>query len=199
MKHAIIVGHPDSNSFTMAIARTYAATASSLGHSQVTRDLYRLEFDPCLRLSEMPDRPDWQTAPDVAAERQHIHDADVFAFIYPLWFNSPPAIVKGYIDRVFGVGFGYEHLESGGQGPLLTGRQLIHVTTSGSSSAWLNEQGAWQSMENLFSAYFARVCGMQVRPRIHFDSIVPGLKKRWIDTNLMTLQTTLRRYFAGLT
>lgn len=197
MKHAIIVGHPDPNSFTMAMAHTYAATVSRLGQSHVTRDLYQIDFDPRLKLSELPDRPIWQAAPDAEAERDQIRDADVFAFIYPLWFNSPPAIVKGYIDRIFGAGFGYAQLRAGGREPLLTGRQLVHITASGSSSAWLNEQGVWESMDNLFGAYFARVCGMRVRPRIHFDSIVPGLRQRWIDTNLKTLETALTACFAG--
>lgn len=196
MRHAIIVGHPDPHSFTMAMAQTYAATVSKLGHSHTLRDLYRLDFDPKLKLSELPDRPIWQPAPDVEAERQHIQNADVFAFIYPLWFNAPPAIIKGYIERVFGAGFGYAQLRAGGREPLLEGRQLIHITASGSSSAWLQEQGAWASMGNLFGTYFARVCGMRVRPQIHFDSVVPGLKQRWVDANLMTLETTLKEYFA---
>lgn len=197
MKHVIIVGHPDPSSFTFAMAQRYADTVSALGHSHVTRDLYRLHFDPCLKLSELSDRPNWSIAPDVEAEREIIRDADVFAFIYPLWFNAPPAIVKGYIDRVFGAGFGYSQLRAGGQEPLLVGRQLISITASRSSTAWLNEQGAWESLRNLFDSCLGRVCGMHVRPHIHFDSIVPGLKKRWVDTNLKTLETRTQEYFAS--
>jgi NAD(P)H dehydrogenase (quinone) len=181
----------------MAMAETYAAAVSRLGHTSITRDLYRLDFDPKLKISELPDRPIWSTAPDAEAERAHICDADVFAFIYPLWFNSPPAIIKGYIERVFGAGFGYAQLRAGGQEPLLVGRQLIHITASGSSSAWLNEQGVWESLRNLFGAYFGKICGMQVRPHIHFDSIVTGLKDRWVDANLRTLETRVKEYFAS--
>jgi NAD(P)H dehydrogenase (quinone) len=195
MKHAIIVGHPDPNSFTIAMAGAYAAAVATLGHSCIVRDLYRLEFEPRLKLSEMPTRPAWAPAPDVEAERQALKDADVFAFIYPFWFNSPPAIVKGYIERVFGAGFGYAELRQGGHDPLLKDRQLIHVTASGSSTAWLNEQGAWMSMRNLFDDYLGKICGMRVRPHIHFDSIVPGLAPRWVETNLKTLETKVISYF----
>ncbi len=198
MKHAIIVGHPDPNSFTLAMAQRYAETVSALGHEHVTRDLYRLDFDPRLKLSELSDRPNWLAAPDVETERKTIGNADVFVFVYPLWFNAPPAIVKGYIDRVFGAGFGYSQLRAGRQKPLLAGRQLISITASGSSAAWLNEQGAWVSLRNLFDDYLGRVCGMRVRPHIHFDSIVPGLKKRWVDTNLKTLETRTQEYFAAI-
>ncbi len=197
MKHALIVGHPDPNSFTMALARHYIETLSALGHTHVLRDLYSLDFDPRLKLSELPDRPIWSTAPDAAAERSAIHDADVFAFIYPLWFNSPPAIVKGYIERVFGAGFGYAQLRVGGHEPLLVGRQLIHITASGSSSAWLNEENEWESQRRLFDVYLGRLCGMRVRPHIHFDSIVPGLEQDWVDLNLKTLESKLTEYFGA--
>jgi NAD(P)H dehydrogenase (quinone) len=195
MKHAIIVGHPNPASFTVAMAKTYADCLSACGHTTIVRDLYRLDFDPRLKLSEMPDRPGWAPAPDVQAEREMLSDADIFAFIYPLWFNSPPAIVKGYIDRVFSAGFGYAHLKAGGQEPLLTNRHLIHITASGSSSAWLNEQGASGSARTLFEDGFARVCGMRVRPHIHFDNIVQGLAPRWAAENLKTLETKLLKYF----
>lgn len=195
VKHALIVGHPDPNSFTMAMVARYAQTITALGHQHVVRDLYRMDFDPRLRLAEMPDRPIWSTSPDAAAERALLKDVNVFAFIYPLWFNSPPAIVKGYIDRIFGAGFGYAQLRRGGHEPMLSGRQLISITASGSSSAWLNEQGSWESLRSLFDTYLGRICGLRVRPHIHFDSIVPSLASRWIDTNLMTLETRLTEYF----
>ncbi len=195
MKHAIIVGHPDPSSFTLAMASTYATCLSACGHETVVRDLYRLNFDPCLKLTEMPNRPGWAPAPDVEAERQVLADADAFAFVYPLWFNSPPAIIKGYIDRVFGAGFGYARLHSGGHEPLLTNRHLIHITASASSSAWLGEQGVAGSSRTLFQDTFAHVCGLRVRPQIHFDGIVPGLAPRWLAANLKTLETRLVQYF----
>ena len=183
MKHAVIVGHPDPKSFTMAVAETYVQAVKGLGHDCIVRDLYRMNFDPRLQETELPAKPNSRLGDDAEAERKLLRDADVFAFVYPLWFNSPPAIIKGYIERVFGVGFGYALFRDGGQKPLLNGRKLIHLSSSGSRSAWLNEQGAWDSILNLFDDYFAQVCGMTVYPRIHFDSIVPGLESRWVNEN----------------
>lgn len=196
MKHAIIVGHPDPNSFTLALAKAYADAVTSFGHEYALRDLYRLDFDPRLRLSEIPGHGDYAPGTDVAAERALLKDADVFAFIYPLWFNAPPAIVKGYIDRVFGADFGFMLSPDGARTPLLGDKQLIHVSASGSSTAWLNEQGAWLSMRTLFEDYFGKVCGMKVLRHIHFDCIVPGLEKRWVNENLKTLQIKLQESFA---
>ena len=195
MKHAVIVGHPDPVSFTQSMAKRYEACMSAHGHEVLTRDLYPLGFDPRLGLGEMPDRPNWAPAADVVAERKLLADADVFAFVYPLWFNSPPAIVKGYIDRVFGAGFGYARLSGGGQQPMLTGRHLIHITASGSRSVWLEEIGATSSARTLFEDTFARACGLRVRPHIHFDGIQSGLAERWVAENLGDLDAALVRYF----
>lgn len=195
MKHAVIVGHPDLSSFTLSVTKTYEATVRDIGHDCLVRDLYRMDFEPRLALSELSNRPGTAPAEDVAAERRMLQEIDVFAFVYPLWFNSPPAIVKGYIDRVFGLGFGYNLLYQGGQEPLLAGRQLIHLTSSSSRNAWLNEQGAYNALRNLFDDYLGRVCGMQVRPHIHSDSITAGMDERWGRTALEKVETQLRKYF----
>jgi NAD(P)H dehydrogenase (quinone) len=60
---------------------------------------------------------------DVARERELLADADVFAFIYPLWFNVPRAVVTGYVQRVFGMGFGYGPIREGRNQPLPEGRR----------------------------------------------------------------------------
>jgi NAD(P)H dehydrogenase (quinone) len=197
MKHAVIVGHPDANSFTMTVAGAYAQVARSLDHDCIVRDLYRMNFDPRLKESELPGRPDAKPGEDVEAERKALEDVDVFAFIYPLWFNAPPAIVKGYVDRVFGLGFGYRVFRDGGQEPLLRGRHLVHLSSSGSRMAWLNEQGAWDSILSLFDDYFAQICGMTAHPRIHFDSITPGLEARWVNENLKVVEDKVTQYFSA--
>jgi NAD(P)H dehydrogenase (quinone) len=197
MKHAIIVGHPDPDSFTLQMAHAYQEGVEGLGHATLLRDLYSIGFDPRLQVSELPHRQGGEAAADVLAERQLLSDADVFAFVYPLWFNSPPAIVKGYIDRIFGMGFGYASPQNGGVGPLLTGRQLIAVTSSGSSEVWLHEQGALNSVRNLFEDCLGRVTGMRVRPHIHCDGVVPGLKERWVRQHLAHIRESVKKYFAG--
>ena len=93
MKHALIVAHPRSSSFTIAAADAYRAACESLGHATVTRDLYRIGFDPRLAADEIPGPDGFEPAADVRTERTLIGDCDVFAFFYPLWLNAPPAIL----------------------------------------------------------------------------------------------------------
>lgn len=195
MKHAIILAHPETESFNSSVARAYCRAAESIGQEVLLRDLYALDFDPRLKASERPEAPHFAPAADVQIERGLLADADVFAFIYPFWFNAPPAILKGYIDRVFGTGFGYQQLRNGGEEPLLTGRKMISFTSSGSTKARLEEQGSWLSICQLFDHHFAGLCGLEVIDHVHFPSIVPGLAKRWVDENLWKTENKVREHF----
>jgi hypothetical protein len=96
VKHAVIFAHPNLESFTASVAGAYVKTAEALGHAAVTRDLYRMNFASNLQSSELPWDKHFCAGDDVQDERAILRDIDVFAFIYPFWLNSPPAIIKGY-------------------------------------------------------------------------------------------------------
>lgn len=194
MKHVVIVAHPNAESFTAHMAQTYAAAAGELGHEVVVRDLYGMGFDPCLKAGEIPAPRGFAPAADVKSERGEIGDADVFAFVYPLWFNAPPAILKGYIDRVFGMGFGYG-MGDGGNEPLLIGKQMISFTSSGAPDHWLKETGAWDAMRKLFDDHVAAVCGLALVDHIHFDRIVPGITEEAVETCAQTVRDTVAARF----
>jgi len=174
MKHALIVAHPNDSSFNLTMARTYEATAKAIGDTVVVRDLYRLGFDPRLGQTEIPLPSGFKPGDDVLAERALIGDAQVYAFVYPLWFNAPPAMLKGYIERVFGMGFGYGPGE-GGNDPLLNGRMMISISSSGAPQAWMRQTGMWEAMRKLFDEHVAAVCGLTVLQHLHFGGIVPGI------------------------
>jgi NAD(P)H dehydrogenase (quinone) len=174
MKHAIIIGHPNPGSFTVSMAKAYEGAVQALGHTALVRDLYRLGFDPCLAADEIPSPKGFAPHDDVKAERTLLRDVDVFAFFYPVWFNAPPAIIKGYADRIFGMGFGYG-MGDGGNEPLLVGRRMVSFSSSGAPKSWMIETGAWDAMRKLFDEHFAAVCGLTVLDHIHFGGIVPNI------------------------
>lgn len=198
MKHAIVVAHPNADSLTCAIARTYAEEVASLGHQSVMRDLYRIGFDPCLKASEIPGPAGARFGDDVAAERKALSDCDVFAFIYPLWFNAPPAILKGYVDRVFSLGFGYEPALHGTD-PLLTGRSLVSFTTSGAPEAWVRDTGALNALTAIFDSHVAAVCGLTLIEHIHTGGIVPGITAEAVGQILQDVRGGVRRCFGEAT
>jgi NAD(P)H dehydrogenase (quinone) len=197
MRHALILAHPRRASFTGAVMQAYREAVKALGHDTIIRDLYAMDFDPCLKAAEIPGAPDYAVGADVLAEREQIGGCDVFALFYPLWLNAPPAMLKGYLDRVFGFGFAY-----GGEGhsfnPLLTGRRLISFTASGAPNAWVEKTGALEAVHILFDRYLAQLCGLTLLDHVHFGAITPGASQVFIRARLDDVGQTVRQHFATI-
>lgn len=170
MKYAVVLAHPKSTSFCAAVAATCAATLEASGAQVVVRDLYALDFDPRLKADELPTAHGWGPAPDVAAERTLLADVDGFVFVYPFWFNAPPAILKGYADRVLSMGFGYQPGPHGAD-PLLIGKTLMSVSTSGAPEHWVDSTGALTALMSVFDLHLAAVTGLRVAGHEHLGGI----------------------------
>ena len=168
--HLVVLGHPSAKSFNAALAAAYVEEARSLHHQAEFRDLYALGFDPLLKESErMADGASAATN-DIETEVGLLRQCDVLTFVYPLWFGMPPAIIKGYIDRVLGAGFRIDDLAKSGQG-LLRGKRLAVISTSGSRRTWLEEHGMWVSLRQSFDEYLKTVFGFVACDHYHADSI----------------------------
>ncbi len=194
-KHAIIVGHPRTESFTLSAARVYTEAVEELGHTVIVRDLYRLGFEPRLQDEEIPRPAGFAAASDVAEERALIAEADVFAFFYPLWFNAPPAIVVGYVQRIFGMGFGYGPQRRGQNARLLFGRSMLSFSSSGAPTEWLRTEGGWDALRNLFDEHVAGVCGMNVLDHRHFGRVLNSTPACRIEAHLKDVRDTVARHF----
>ncbi|CAN5421639.1 NAD(P)H-dependent oxidoreductase [soil metagenome] len=196
MKHAVIIAHPNPHSLTCAAGAAYAEAVRHLGHQAIVRDLYQLGFDPCLRAAEIPGAAGYAVGDDAQVERRLLADADVFAFIYPLWFNAPPAMLKGYVERVFSMGFGYGPVARGTE-PLLEGRKLITFSFSGAPESWVRDSGALQALLTLFDLHLSAVTGLNVLDHKHTGGIVPGITEEAVAEVLADIRETVGRAFAA--
>jgi len=188
IKHAIIACHPVKNSFTLAAAERYADTARQHGHEVVIRDLYRSGFNPVLKAKERQGQP----GADVVREWGYLGKPDVFVLVYPIWFGTPPAMLKGYIDRVFGAGRTRGMGGAGGSGELLAGKRLVSLTSSGSNRAWLDEKGVLNSLRTVYDRYFADVFGFTETYRHHCDGITPELPEQEVRIHLHDIEKAAR-------
>ena len=109
MNIIIILGHPSKGSFNHAIADTAASKLRENGHEVTYHDLYAERFDPLLFGEEIP--KDAEVDPLIEKHCKEIRDADGIIIVHPNWWGQPPAILKGYIDRVIRAGVAYEFLE----------------------------------------------------------------------------------------
>lgn len=194
MKHAVIVAHPNPHSLTRAAADAYAEQVGRAGHEVVIRDLYQLGFDPCLKAWEVPRDTGYHFDPDVLREREQLARADVFVLVYPFWFNAPPAILKGYIDRVFSMDFGYG-ATFGGTEPYLDDRKLLSITFSGAPDSWVRDTGALSTLMAHLDRHLAAVTGMQIVDHLHTGGIVPNLTEEAFFDILSKVRGAAARYF----
>jgi NAD(P)H dehydrogenase (quinone) len=197
MQHLIVVAHPLQDSITMKLARAYALELQQLGHSQRTHDLYRMGFNPVMRAHELEPLSIGRAADaDVAQAQQDVRTADALTMIYPLWWATMPAMMKGYIDRVFARGFAYEARDGVAKG-LMQGKRCVLITLSGSPLSMLLDNGEWKAMGTLQDAHIFRSSGFELLEHLHFDKVEPPTPDEAVERDLMRVQTCARRHFAA--
>ena len=145
MKHLIIFGHPNPDSFNQAIVATYEDALKEKGHEVRIRDLYKLGFDPILKLSEMEGFKKGIYPDDVKTEQEHIKWADIITFIYPIWWGGAPAIVKGYTERILSEGFAYTDGPKG----LLSDKKAFTINTLDAPDEVYEKGGLYTSMNKV--------------------------------------------------
>ena len=83
IRHVVVLCHPDKDSFNAAVAAKYCEVVKASGQTTVVRDLYKLNFDPTLKLHEIPGRDDFAISPDVKAEWDILNDFSALVFRFP--------------------------------------------------------------------------------------------------------------------
>jgi NAD(P)H dehydrogenase (quinone) len=194
MKHLVIVAHPRIDSLTMCLARAYVEELAMRGHQHTLHDLYRLEFNPVLSNIEIAQAGNLPAPPEVLQAQQDIEAADALTVIYPLWWLSMPAILKGYIDRVFARGFAYESPLGQVRG-LLTGKKCVLVTLSGSSLPVLAGNGRWDAVKMLQDSHVFRAVGFDLLEHLHFDHIETGLPATLVHEHIARVRQCVHEHF----
>jgi len=185
MKISIILAHPRKGSFNLAIADTAAATLRETGHSVTVHDLYEEKFDPLLPYPEIA--RDAVLPPLVAEHCREIASADGIVIVHPNWWGMPPAILKGWIDRVLRPGVAYRFVETdSGDGipiGLLKAEAVIVFNTSNTPA--LREQEVFgDPLERIWKDCIVSFCGVPFFYRKMFGVVVTSTeeqRKEWLD------------------
>jgi putative NADPH-quinone reductase len=127
MNISIILAHPCPGSFNHAIAATAAETLGKLGHRVIQHDLYQEQFAPLLAEAEIA--RDARLDEAVAQHCREIGAADGIIIVHPNWWAMPPAIIKGWLDRVLRPEVAYRFVAGQSQG-LLKARMALVFNTS---------------------------------------------------------------------
>ncbi len=132
-KMVVIQGHPARESFGEGLAEAYAEGAREAGAEVEVVALGELDFDPVLRMGFGPGQ---RLEPDLVAAREAIERADHVVFEFPVWWGTLPALLKGFIDRVFLPGWAFKNTGKAFPEGLLAGRTARVIATMDSPSYW---------------------------------------------------------------
>ncbi len=148
MKALVVFTHPNPKSFNKAILDTVTSELQKKNAEVRVKDLYAMNFNPVLSGSDFQQLIAGQVPQDIATEQADITWADTIIFIYPIWWWGQPALLKGWIDRVFSHGFAYQQNEQGVVG-LLKNKKSLVITTSGSDEATWDQTAAAQAIKRV--------------------------------------------------
>ncbi len=197
MQLSIILAHPNQDSFNHAIAQVVLATLRENGYGVILHDLYAEKFDPLLPADEIPREA--ALPPDLEVHCREIMAADGLIIVHPNWWGQPPAILKGWVDRVFRPGVAYRFLE-GDQGEgvpvgLLQARAaLVFNTSNTASERELRVFG--DPLERLWKNCIFDLCGVKTFYRRTFSIVVTSTateRQRWLEE----VAAAVTRYFPG--
>jgi NAD(P)H dehydrogenase (quinone) len=181
MKIFVLIGHQHPGSFCHAIAAAAVEELKATGHTVIYHDLYAEKFDPILSHEEITSNFG-EIDPAVKRHCEEILSADGYVVVHPNWWAMPPAILKGWIDRVVRQGVAYEFTAQGVNG-LLKGRKAVVFTTSNTPrEEELRLFG--DPLENLWKTCVFGFCGVEDFYRRNFESIImskPEERSKWLD------------------
>lgn len=146
MNHLVVFAHPNPESFGKGIVDAIVKASEEKAANVRVRDLYEIGFDPILKPADFVAFQAGKVPEDIGTEQEHIKWADVITFVYPVWWASFPAILKGYVDRVFSYGFAYEYVDGAPKG-LLKGKKALLFSTTGTPNEMYAASGMHNSMK----------------------------------------------------
>jgi NAD(P)H dehydrogenase (quinone) len=173
MNILIILGHPDKNSFNHAIAQICKVRLRENGHSAIFHDLYEEGFNPIISKIEIP--KGGQIDSVIKEHCDDLINCDGIIIIHPNWWGQPPAIMKGWIDRILRPGVAYEFLDGDtGEGiPIGLIKAKVGLVFNTSNTSETREREIFKDpLETIWKNCIFNFCGVKHFERKNFRIIV---------------------------
>ena len=160
MRVLIVYTHPHSQSFNHAILNVCKEEFAQKGHDVRVKDLYAQGFQPVLGSSDFEALARGVVPADIKREQEDVAWAEALVFLYPVWWFDRPALLKGWIDRVFLNGFAFSYGPQGAQG-LLRHKWAAVIQTAGSDKQSYVNADAVDLIQRPMTDGTLRFCGIQ--------------------------------------
>lgn len=153
----VVVANPRPDSLTAHIARLAAHRLSAGGYRIDLLDLHAENFDPRMTVADTPDwnNRDTTYSPEVESHMRRILAADIVIAVFPVYWMHVPAILKGWIDRVWNYGFAY-----GRSRPRLAGKRMLWLGLAGAADDDAVVDLMQQSLSAQLDDGIAYYCGL---------------------------------------
>lgn len=168
MKYLLIFAHPDGQSLNGHLKDRVHHYLRDNEHEVFVRDLYQLNFNPVLSSEEIEGQRIGKVGEDIKTEQEYILWAETLILIHPIWWTGLPAMLKGYIERVFSYNFAYRY-DQGIQKGLLSGKQAIIINTQGKSKKEYQDSGMDQALSLTSDQGIYSYCGLTVKRHFYFE------------------------------
>jgi NAD(P)H dehydrogenase (quinone) len=167
------------------VAGALADSLVRAGHEVDLLDLYTEGFRPEMRAEDLDAVKTGRFAPDVAALQERVSAAQGLAFVFPVYWFGPPAMVKGFVDRVLFEGFAFRFLPGGRVAGLLRHDRALVLCTAGASTLLYRTFGFHRPMRKVLVDWTLRMCGIRnVRLEV-FHGVVeatPARRAGYLET-----------------
>ena len=181
MKILLILGHPKPNSLNHAIAETSVAVLKTLGHEVIFHDLYQECFDPVMPVDEEK-LPDEKLPAYLQEHLRHFREAEGIVIIHPNWWGGPPAILRGWVDRVVRQGSCYQFTKDGVVSHV--GGKIVQIFSTSNTPREVEMNVYGDPIENFWKVVVFGLLGTKSFERRNFGSVVmstPEERKSWLE------------------
>lgn len=170
MNTTIVISNPDKNSFNKNIMDNVIKGIEKCGKNYSIIDLYEDKFNPVMTAEEVKLYTKGESDDKLVKKYQNIlKESDEIVFIFPIWWNNVPAMLKGFFDKVFIKEFAFEEENNRPKGKLNHIKKGMIITTSESDTEYIKDE-LGNPIENTIIKSTLNICGIE--------------NVKWINNNL---------------
>jgi NAD(P)H dehydrogenase (quinone) len=191
LKALIVTAHPQQDSFTQALAHSFARGVEASGHMAEIANLYEEGFNPIVSVQELQGWQQGNISAEIRAEQERIRSCDGLILSYPVWWSTPPAILTGWLQRVLTQGFAFQHVGARTEGQLkLRAQMLVNIGSRQRQDVDL----ATLYLEPMLGVL--RYCGMDILPTQANWGVYPQADRSVLQSYVEQAFENGKRFFA---
>ena len=173
----VVIDHPNPKSFTHALAEQFAKGAIEAGHSIEIADLHAEGFDPRWSMADIEADEGAASPEDISSEQARIERCDAVCMVYPLFWFGMPAMLKGWLERVWAWGWAYDQLDDHNKSLQKPRTAVLLVPAGANPDSWQPYPKIEQAMSDIWCAGTLGYFGF-TRKDVHILNGATGSKER---------------------